>query len=54
MHRRDLLFRVIAVLLSLTVLLVGTAVAGAPKRGSTLRVAYGNEIAHLDFHTAPG
>jgi peptide/nickel transport system substrate-binding protein len=24
------------------------------KRGGTLRVAYGNEIAHLDFHTAPG
>jgi len=28
--------------------------AQAPKRGGTLRVAYGNEIAHLDFHTAPG
>jgi peptide/nickel transport system substrate-binding protein len=26
----------------------------APKRGGTLRVSYGNEIAHLDFHTAPG
>src|SRR6266849_6732904 len=26
----------------------------APKRGGTLRVAYGNEIAHLDFHTASG
>src|SRR6185295_1938840 len=30
------------------------AEAQAPKRGGTLRVAYGNEIAHLDFHTAPG
>ena len=28
--------------------------AQTPKRGGTLRVAYGNEIAHLDFHTAPG
>jgi peptide/nickel transport system substrate-binding protein len=28
--------------------------ADAPKRGGTLRVAYGNEISHLDFHTAPG
>jgi len=28
--------------------------AQAPKRGGTLRVSYGNEIAHLDFHTAPG
>jgi len=25
-----------------------------PKRGGTLRVSYGNEIAHLDFYTAPG
>ena len=30
------------------------AQAQTPKRGGTLRVAYGNEIAHLDFHTAPG
>ena len=28
--------------------------AQAPKRGGTLRVSYGNEIAHLDFYTAPG
>src|SRR3989441_9745438 len=46
-------------------LLLGTGVllgaAGAapteaqtPKRGGTLRVSYGNEIANLDFHTAPG
>src|SRR5207245_1558513 len=25
-----------------------------PKRGGALRVAYGNEISNLDFHTAPG
>ena len=30
------------------------AKAQAPKRGGTLRVSYGNEIANLDFHTAPG
>ncbi len=30
------------------------AQAQAPKRGGTLRVSYGNEIANLDFHTAPG
>src|SRR5437667_3267002 len=28
--------------------------AQVPKRGGTLRVSYGNEIANLDFHTAPG
>src|SRR5262252_1640239 len=30
------------------------AEAETPKRGGTLRVSYGNEIANLDFHTAPG
>src|SRR3989475_2616619 len=38
----------------LVVLVAGSADAQAPKRGGTLRVSYGNEIAHLDFHTAPG
>ena len=28
--------------------------AQTPKRGGMLRVSYGNDIAHLDFHTAPG
>jgi ABC-type transport system substrate-binding protein len=28
--------------------------AQTPKRGGTLRVSYGNDIANLDFHTAPG
>ena len=28
--------------------------AQTPKRGGTLKISYGNEIAHLDFHTAPG
>ncbi len=31
-----------------------SADAQAPKRGGTLRVAYGNEILGLDFHTVPG
>jgi len=30
------------------------AEAQTPKRGGTLRVSYGNDIANLDFHTAPG
>src|SRR3989449_2266072 len=42
-----------------TVMLVGLIGASpteaqTPKRGGTLRVSYGNEIANLDFHTAPG
>src|SRR6266849_2903603 len=41
-------------LLALAVLLPDLSAAQAPKRGGTLRVSYGNEIAHLDFHTAPG
>src|SRR2546426_857591 len=41
-------------LITLVVLVAGSADAQAPKRGGTLRVSYGNEIAHLDFHTAPG
>ncbi|HEV8614396.1 MAG TPA: peptide ABC transporter substrate-binding protein, partial [Methylomirabilota bacterium] len=32
----------------------GPADAQSPKRGGTLRVSYGNEVANLDFHTAPG
>src|SRR6266446_5309910 len=42
---------------SLTVLgslLTAPFSAEAQKRGGTLKVSYGNEIAHLDFHTAPG
>jgi len=31
-----------------------TAAMAEPKRGGTLRVAYGNKISNLDFHTAPG
>jgi glutathione transport system substrate-binding protein len=41
-------------LLALTVLLPDLASAQAPKRGGTLRVSYGNDINHLDFHTGSG
>ncbi len=41
-------------LVSLAVLWSSGALAAEPKRGGTLRVSYGNEIANLDFHTAPG
>jgi peptide/nickel transport system substrate-binding protein len=42
-------------LVGILLLVSGTALAAdQPKRGGTLRVSYGNEIAHLDFHTAPG
>ena len=45
---------VVLMLLTWVVSLPAPADAQAPKRGGTLRVSYGNEIAHLDFHTAPG
>src|SRR5262245_36344775 len=41
-------------LLALAWMIPLAAEAQAPKRGGTLRVSYGNEIAHLDFYTAPG
>ena len=41
-------------LLGSTLVLPSASAAAEPKRGGTLRVAYGNEIANLDFHTAPG
>ncbi len=41
-------------LLALVVSVAGVALAAEPKRGGALRVAYGNEISNLDFHTAPG
>ncbi len=53
MNRRPFPLVLIALLVSL-VILSSTALAQTPKRGGTLRVSYGNEIAHLDFHTAPG
>ena len=47
---RPVVLLVLAWMVSLPVL----AEAQTPKRGGTLRVSYGNEIASLDFHTAPG
>ena len=41
-------------LVGLILILSDSAAAQTPKRGGTLRVSYGNEIANLDFHTAPG
>src|SRR5574342_755258 len=53
MSRRPFLLVLTALVVSL-VLASGAALAQTPKRGGTLRVSYGNEIANLDFHTAPG
>src|SRR5207247_10171373 len=45
----------ILALFGVVLLVSGTALAAdQPKRGGTLKVSYGNEIANLDFHTAPG
>ena len=44
----------IVVVVSLLLCCSGMAMAQTPKQGGMLRVAYGNEIAHPDFHTAPG
>src|SRR5215475_12969025 len=51
---RSRLVLAVTATLSAVALLAGTAMAAEPKRGGTLRVSYGNEIANLDFHTAPG
>ena len=54
MHsRRHLLGPIISITV-LTLVLALPLAADAQKRGGTLKVSYGNEIAHLDFHTAPG
>lgn len=53
MTRRSFPTALIALTASL-LLVSSAALAQTPKRGGTLRVSYGNEIAHLDFHTAPG
>src|SRR2546425_4721789 len=44
------------ILIVVACIVAAPLLAGAqtPKRGGTLRVSYGNEIANLDFHTAPG
>jgi peptide/nickel transport system substrate-binding protein len=53
MHQR---IRLIAIITMISLLAWGAswALAAEPKRGGTLRIAYGNKISHFDFHTAPG
>jgi peptide/nickel transport system substrate-binding protein len=53
MRLRQLRFSII-LLGSVALVWSNSALAAEPKRGGTLRVSYGNEIANLDFHTAPG
>jgi ABC-type transport system substrate-binding protein len=53
MESRRFLFGLTA-LAGVILLLSDQGLAQTPKRGGTLRVSYGNEIANLDFHTAPG
>jgi hypothetical protein len=43
-----------AICIGLTLALSDVALAAAPTHGGTPRVAYGNRISHVDFHTAPG
>jgi peptide/nickel transport system substrate-binding protein len=45
---------VVALVAGLTVVLSASVGAETPRRGGTLRVAYGNDVSGLDFHTAPG
>src|SRR5213594_5153403 len=47
-------FITLTALTVIVITLASFAQAQTPRRGGTLRVSYGNEIAHLDFHTAPG
>src|SRR5438034_5915409 len=54
MRSRPLLLGLFLAMLAPAIAAPPTADAQAAKRGGTLRVSYGNEIAHLDFHTAPG
>src|SRR5215813_4574496 len=55
MHPRRLTTSVLLVLVLAVVMATPLfADAQTPKRGGTLRVAYGNEISGLDFHTTPG
>jgi peptide/nickel transport system substrate-binding protein len=54
MYPHNLSLKRTAVWVCLILLLSGVALAAEPQRGGTLRVAYGNRISNLDFHTAPG
>src|SRR5437899_10759379 len=57
MHSRRRLPGRGSALIALAGMLAVLPIAGeaqAPKRGGTLRVAYGNEISNFDYHVAPG
>lgn len=54
MSRQHRVHHAIALVLSLVLCLSSVALTAEPTRWGTLRVAYGNRIFHLDFHTAPG
>src|SRR6266545_2639845 len=54
MRSRQLLVGLFVAILASTIAAPPSADAQAPKRGGTLKVSYGNEVANLDFHTAPG
>ena len=56
MGSRSISWSGITILVVLSLIAAGPRPAGAqaPKRGGTLQIAYGNDIANLDFHTAPG
>jgi peptide/nickel transport system substrate-binding protein len=56
MDSRSIFWTRLVLLIPLALVLATASFADAqtPKRGGTLRVAYGNEISGLDFHTTPG
>src|SRR5437899_7358506 len=51
---RSLLGLILGAIVLLGATVVPPAEAQTPKRGGTLRVAYGNEILGMDFYTTPG
>jgi hypothetical protein len=51
LHNQSL--KITAVWVCLTLLLSGVALAAEPQCGGIRRVAYGNRISNVDFHTAP-
>ena len=54
MRSSRLLLAPLAILILIVAIVATPLSADAQKRGGTLRVSYGNDIANLDFHTAPG
>jgi ABC-type oligopeptide transport system substrate-binding subunit len=54
MQLHSLWLKIAAICVGVVLALSGVVLAAAPQHGGILRVAYGNRISHLDFHTAPG